>query len=393
VITSPQGARDVLAASDGAFDKEGVVDAESRALGVNVFNMQHEPWLTRRRALQPLFTKKHVAEYAGHMAGIADVMACEWIDQANVDLDRECRRLTLQVVGRSVFGMDLGERAESLRPAIRQSLRYITGRATRPVRAPRWLPTPARRHLRSSMATIGGVINEAIDLARADPDRDAPLIHLLLATPDPLTGHPLTQQAIADELLAFLVAGHDTTATTLAYSLWAVGRDAAIQDRVAAEVAEIGDRELTVDDVPRLPQTVRVIHETLRLCPPAAVITRMTMRDTVVDGFRIPKGTSVLVGIYPMHRDPTLWEQPELFDPDRFSPERSAGRDRWQYLPFGGGPRTCIGDHFAMLEATLGLASIVRRAEITSLNNDFPVDVPFTTTAAGPVPARLSRRI
>jgi cytochrome P450 len=93
-----------------------------------------------------------------------------------------------------------------------------------------------------------------------------------------------------------------------------------------------------------------------------------------------------------MHRDPELWEQPELFDPDRFTPERSAGRDRWQYLPFSGGPRSCIGDHFAMLEATLGLASIVRTAQITALNSDFPVAVPFTTTAAGPVPARLSRR-
>ena len=174
------------------------------------------------------------------------------------------------------------------------------------------------------MATVGAIIDEAINAAREDPDRDAPLIHLLLETPDPQTGRPLTQQAIADELLAFLVAGHDTTATTLAYSLWAVGRDPVIQDRLATEVADIGDRVLTVDDVSRLPHTVRVIHEALRLCPPAAVVTRMTMRDTVVDGFRIPQGTNVIVGIYPLHRDPELWEQPELFDPDRFAPERSA---------------------------------------------------------------------
>ncbi len=393
VITSPQGARDVLGGSDGAFDKEGQIHIESRALGVNVFNLPHEPWLTRRRALQPLFTKKHVAEYAGHMAGAADALAREWTGRPEIDLDRECRQLTLQVIGRSVFGMELGERAESLGPAVQCSLRYITGRATRPLRAPRWLPTPARRQLRTSLATVGALLDEAINAAREDPDRDAPLIHLLLATPDPQTGRPLTQQAIADELLAFLIAGHDTTATTLAYSLWAVGRNPVIQDRLATEVADIGERVLSVDDVARLPHTVRVIHEALRLCPPAAVVTRMTMRDTVVDGFRIPQGTNVFVGIYPLHRDPELWEQPELFDPDRFAPERSAGRNRWQYLPFGGGPRTCIGDHFAMLEATLGLASIVRTAQITALNSDFPVAVPFTTTAAGPVPARLTRRI
>jgi len=392
VVTSPQGARDVLGGSDGAFDKEGQIHVESRVLGVNLFNMPHEPWLTRRRAVQPLFTKQHVAEYAGHMAGAGDALAREWTGRPEIDLDQECRRLTLRVIGRSVFGMDLDERAESLGPPLLQALRFITGRAYRPVRAPVWLPTPARRQLRSSLATVGAVIDEAIVAAREDPDRDAPLIRLLLNTTDPTTGRPLTHQAIADELFAFVFGGHDTTATTLAYSLWAVGRDPVIQNRLATEVAGIGDRPLTVDDVPRLPHTVRVIHEALRLCPPGAVVTRMTMRDTVVDGFRIPRGTNVLVGIYTLHRDPELWEQPELFDPDRFSPERSAGRDRWQYLPFGGGPRNCIGDHFAMLEATLGLASIVRTAEITALSSEFPIDVPFTTTAAAPVPARLSRR-
>jgi cytochrome P450 len=393
VVTSPRGARDVLGGSDGAFDKEGQIHIESRALGANVFNLPHEPWLARRRALQPLFTKKHVADYGGHMAGSADTLVREWIDRTEIDLDQECRRLTLQVIGRSVFGLDLGDRAESLGPPIQSTLRYVTGRSTRPLRAPRWLPTPARRRLRSSLATVHAVINEAIDAAREDPDRDAPLIHLLLDTPDPQTGRQMTQQAIADELLVFLVAGHDTTATTLAYSLWAVGRHPAVQERLATEVAAIGDRALTVDDVQRLPHTVRVVHEALRLCPPAAALTRMTMRDTVVDGFRIPRGTNVVVGVYTLHRDRELWQHPELFDPDRFAPERSVGRDRWQYLPFGGGPRTCIGDHFAMLEATLGLASIVRVADIEALNSDFPVALPFTMTAAGPVPARLSRRI
>ncbi len=175
---------------------------------------------------------------------------------------------------------------------------------------------------------MNAVSNEAIAAAQADPERDAPLIHLLLSTPDPATGRPLSRQAIAEELLAFLIAGHDTTATTLAFSLWAVGRDRALQDRLATEVAQIGDRGFTVDDVPRLPLTIRVIHESLRLCPPAAAVTRMTMRDTVVDGFRMPQGVNVVVGIYTLHRDPQLWEQPDRFDPDRFSPERSAGRNQ-----------------------------------------------------------------
>ena len=126
-----------------------------------------------------------------------------------------------------------------------------------------------------------------------------------------------------------------------------------------------------------------------RLCPPAAAIGRTAMRDISVDGYRVPAGTTVIYGIGAVHRDPALWDNPLAFDPDRFSPHNCAGRDRWQYLPFGGGPRSCIGDHFAMLEATLALATIIGRIEIRSTEADFPVAVPFTTVAAAPIPARV----
>ena len=126
--------------------------------------------------------------------------------------------------------------------------------------------------------------------------------------------------------------------------------------------------------------------------PPAAAIIRLATQDTVVDGFRVEKGTNLLVGIYALHHDPALWDSPETFDPDRFNAARSRTRDRWQYLPFGAGPRSCIGDHFAMLEATLGLASLIRRRQVTSLDLDFPLAVPFTMTAARPIPAKIQLR-
>jgi cytochrome P450 len=147
---------------------------------------------------------------------------------------------------------------------------------------------------------------------------------------------------------------------------------------------------LTPEDVPRLTYSVRVLHEALRLCPPGAATARMATQDVEVDGFRIEAGTILLVGIYALQRDPSLWEDPLEFDPDRFTPERSAGRSRWQYLPFGAGPRSCIGDHFAMLEATLALATIIRRTEIHSTDDEFPMAVPFTTVAAKPIRARVA---
>ncbi|HEY5880066.1 MAG TPA: cytochrome P450 [Nakamurella sp.] len=392
MVSSPQGARDVLGRTDGAFDKQHIVHRQSQAFGRNVFNLPHDPWVGRRRLLQPLFTRRHVATFAGHMAGSADVLADEWIGRGTVDLDEQTRRLSLRVIGHSVFGLDLGERAEQLGPPVKGVLTWLTGRTRRPVRAPGWLPTPARRRMRTSLTTIRAVIGEAIAAARADPDSEAELIKLLLAATDPDTGERLSDEQIRDELFVFLIAGHDTTSTTLAYSLWTLGRDADLQDRVAREVAELGDRPLTVDDLSGLPLTMRVIHEALRLCPPAPIIVRSAMRDTVVDGHLIPAGTQVIVGAYVMHHDPALWPDPERFDPDRFLSTRLTGNDRWRYLPFGAGPRSCIGDHFAMLEATLGLATVIGKARIESLDEDFPIGLPFTLTAGGPVPARITAR-
>jgi cytochrome P450 len=174
--------------------------------------------------------------------------------------------------------------------------------------------------------------------------------------------------------------------------LWALGHHPDMQEKVRVEVAEIGDRSLTPEDVPRLGYTVQVLHETLRLCPPAAAVGRMAVEDVEVDGYCVEAGTMLIVGIYAIHRDPALWDHTLVFDPDRFSPDHSEGRDRWQYLPFGAGPRSCIGDHFAMLEATLALATLVRRTEIHSIDEDFPLIVPFTTVAAAPIPARVKRR-
>ena len=145
---------------------------------------------------------------------------------------------------------------------------------------------------------------------RFDPTRDAPLVQALIAATDPATGESLDDGDICNELIIFLIAGHDTTATTLSYSLWALGHRPDMQERLRAEVEGIGDRELTPEDVPRLGYTKQVLHEALRLCPPAAAVARETMQDIEVDGYRVPAGTLVIFGIYAVHRDPALWDEP-----------------------------------------------------------------------------------
>jgi len=392
LAASPQGIRDVLGRKDNFVEKTIVHHEMRHLLGGNLFDLIHDEWLPRRRALQPVFTKQHVRQFGGHMSQAAEMVVGGWTAGTEVDLDAQCRRLTMRALGRSVLGLDLDERADTVAEPMQAALKYIADRALRPVRAPRWLPTPARRRARAATDTMRQLAAEILQACREDPARDAPLVRALMAATDPVTGQSLSDSDIRDELIVFMIAGHDTTATTLSYALWALGRNPALQDRVVAEVAELGDRELTPDDMSRLSYTVQVLHEALRLCPPGATGARMAIQDVEIDGYRVEAGTMLLFGIMSVQRDPSLWDNPLTFDPDRFSPEKSRGRDRWQYLPFGGGPRSCIGDHFAMLEATLALATIVRRFEIRSLDDDFPLATPFTTVAAAPIRAAVRRR-
>jgi cytochrome P450 len=394
MVSSPQGARDVLGRPDEVADRGGVrtMIEMHRLMGGNLLDLPHRRWLPRRRTLQPMFTKQHVPRYAGHMAAAAQSVADSWRDGATVDLDTACRSLTLRALGRSVLGLDLDERADAVGPALRTALAWVADRGTRPVNAPQWLPTPGQRRARTANDRLHRLAAEILANVRADPDRDAPLVRALIEARDPETGQPLSDDEIGHELVLFMLAGHDTTSTTLCYTLWALGHHPDIQARVYAEVASLGCRPLTPDDVPRLGYTVQVLHESLRLCPPAAGTMRLLHEDVNVDGYRVEAGTMAFVSFYALHRNPALWDDPMTFDPDRFSPENSKGRDRWQYLPFGGGPRSCIGDHFAMLEATLALATIVRTSEIESLGDDFPLETPFTVIAAAPILARVKRR-
>jgi cytochrome P450 len=363
-----------------------------KLMGGNLLDLPHEQWLPRRRALQPMFTKSHVPRFAGHMATAAQTIAERWHDGHPVDLDAESRALTLRALGRSVFGLDLDERADSVGPALRTALGWIADRSARPLNFPQWVPTAGQRRARAANATLQQLAAEILTSVRLDPDVDAPLVRALVVASDPATGRALTDEEICDELVLFMLAGHDTTSTTLTYALWALGRHPEIQQRVYDEVAALESRPLTPEDVPELGYTVRVLHEALRLCPPAAGMPRVISEDITVDGHRVEAGTMLSISIYALHRDPNLWDDPLTFDPDRFLPERSQGRSRWQYLPFGGGPRSCIGDHFAMLEATLALATLVRGARLESLSNEFPLETPFTVVAAGPVPARVHLR-
>ncbi|MUL67852.1 cytochrome P450 [Mycobacterium sp. CBMA 234] len=393
LVTSPAGIRDVLGRTDSLAERCTIHEEVRNVVGDNLFVLPNSSWPPRRRALQPVFTRQNVDRFGGHMTQAAQTIADHWRDVRDVDLDAECRRLAMRSLGYSILGLDINEHANTIAESMHVASRYTADRALRPLRAPHWLLTPGRRRARAAVARMRQMTMDVLQECRANPNRDAPLVKALLAATDPDTGRSLSDDDMCNDLLIFMLAGHDTTATTLTYALWQLGRNPDMQDRVAAEVAAIGDRELTPDDVSRLGYTAQVLNESLRLCPPAAGVGRTAMQDIEVDGYRVEAGSVVAIGISAVHQDPTLWDHPLAFNPDRFSPENSKTRDRWQFIPFAAGPRSCIGEHFAMLVTTLALATIVRSNRIESLNEDFPVESPYTTIAKGPIPVRVDARV
>ncbi|MBO0841931.1 MAG: cytochrome P450, partial [Nocardioides sp.] len=197
---------------------------------------------------------------------------------------------------------------------------------------------------------------------------------------------------VRDQVLIFLIAGHETTATSLAFALHLLARHPEVQKAARDEATTVlSDRAPTAADLPDLPLLVRVLKESMRLYPAAPMLGRLSVAETVIDGHVIPAGADVVVSPWVTHRHPAYWPDPERFDPDRFLPEREAERPRYAWIPFGGGPRACIGQHFSMVESVLALAIVLRTYELEAIDHEVPLEHGITTRAAGPARCRLRR--
>lgn len=395
LVSSPRGARDVLLRNSSFVERgETSVSRElSAVIGDNLLTTSYAEWLPRRRAVQPIFTRHHVAQFAGHMAALAEQTAEGWIAAGEVDLDHECRALTLRALGKSVLGSDLRGKDELVvAAALRDSVRWAVDRAMRPVNLPRWWPTRRRQRAVAASSALHRLAADILRDCRTDDTIEAPLVRALMAAVDPETGTALPDTAICDELVLFMLAGHDTTSTALTYAVYSLGHHPDVQDRLAEEVAQLDVDTLGAQDMPRLGYAVQVLREAMRMCSPSLLLGRMVLQDIEVDGYRVSAGDFAAVSVAAIHYDPEVWQNPMTFDPDRFTPDRLRTHGRWDYLPFGAGQRACLGDHFAIQEAALALAAIVARARIRSLRSDFPISVPLTAVPAAPVPAQVTRR-
>ena len=325
---------------------------------------EEEVWERQRRRLQTVFQRQHNETLAGRVLLATDRMLERWRtrDGARVDVEREMVLLLLEALVETMFGAGLSGPQDELTEAVHDVHEFFNLRAQATINLPLSWPLPANRRYQRGIAYLNGFITRAIGERRAGGAVQGDLLAMLMAAKDPETGEEMSDAQLYDEVLMLLLLGHQTAAMALTWTWYALSRFPQVEAGVRDEVgAAFGGRAPEPEAAARLPYLRRVLEETLRLYPPTWMISRVVLKDDQLGGYDIPAGSVVVFGPYVTHRQPDIWERPEEFDPGRFAPERSAGRHRFAYFPFGGGPRRCIAGSFAMMELPLILARVIQR--------------------------------
>ena len=364
LLTHPDHVKHVLQDSAGAYAKGPPAGRVYGLFGDSTTVLDGDRWRERRRQLQPAFRPGQHVQFASVVTRTTEEMLERWRPLAEriepVDVVAEMRRLTQTIIIRACFG-DVGPtEVAMLSHALDVAVSHVDSRLWS---ALGWLeiPTPASIHARRAVGTIDAFVGRMIGEARRSAPPRGSLLAALLASA--AAGEPLTDADLCHELKAFLVAGHTTTASALAWTWCLLSEHPAVQERLEVECGAVtGGREPGVE---MLGYTRRVIQEVLRLYPPTWLTARVAVEDVALAGYTIPGGAIVLLSPYVTHRHPMVWEAPEVFDPDRFMPARAGARPALAYFPFGGGPRHCIGSAFATTEMQLIVASVVRRYRLT----------------------------
>jgi len=369
ILNRPEYARHVLIRNHKAYWKGFQLAKLRRIAGDGLFFAEGPQWRRQRRNVVPAFQRAKTDALVPHLVAGADAMLERW-DRVHAGrgffpVMPETSKLALDVVCRAMFGSDVRAHAEDFHRRAVFAASYAQYLFDHLVPLPLWVPTARNRRMWESRRWVRGFVHEMIGAhRRMDPLPDD-LLGLLLAVRDEETGAPLSDRELFDELMTFVNAGHETTAVTLAWALYEIGRDPVLRARLEAEVdAVLSDRTPALADLAHLDLLGRTIRETLRLHPPGWLLARQALEDDAVAGVAIPKGSIALVTVYFLHRHAEFWGEPERFDPDRFLPPRGEPRHAMAYLPFGLGGRRCVGEDFALLELRAVLARVLQRHRV-----------------------------
>jgi cytochrome P450 len=364
LLTDPEGIKHVLVDNHRAYKKSRNYSGLKLVVGQGLLTSEGDLWRRQRKLAQPAFHRERMAGFADTMAASARAMLDRWDASPSTTFDAhaEMMRVTYQIVGRTLLSTDLDDPNGEIGEALAFGLKYANDYAEAILQIPPWIPTPTNVRFVRELKKIDDIVLGVIAARRASAKSVPDLLGMLMEVEDEDTKEKMTDRQLRDEVITIVLAGHETTANALAWTIYLLSRHPDVERRLAAEVSEaLGGRAPTFADLPRLRYTKMVLEESMRLYPPAWNFERQAIESDVVCGYAIAPGDIIGIATYALHRNPRYWENPEGFDPERFSPERSQGRPRYAYLPFGGGPRTCIGNAFAMMEAQIILAMIVQR--------------------------------
>jgi cytochrome P450 len=334
-------------------------------LGEGLLISEGELWRRQRRIAAPAFHARRVAEFVTAMTACTDATLARWDRMSGpFDMATEMLALTLDIVARTMFSTDVGGEIASLRRltdvvvALRPSTLDLLG-------LPGWIPRPQPAAYRRAISEFEALVGRFLAERRADGRDRGDLLSMLLAARDPETGEGMSDKQLRDEIITILLAGHETVANALTWTWYLLARHPQVEARLHQELDRVlGGRAPTFADLAELEWTRMVIEEAMRLYPPAHTISRTAIGEDCIGGMRVPAGAAVTINIFVTHRNPNLWEEPERFAPERFAPEAAARRHRFAYLPFGGGPRICIGNGLALVEAKAVLATIAQRYRV-----------------------------
>jgi cytochrome P450 len=379
LIARPEDVQHVLQTRADNYHKAAQTRFLTEFLGLSLLTLEGDAWMKRRRLAQPAFHRERLAEIARAMTGGAERMLARWRGHEgsgrSFDVAAEMMQVTLGVAGETLLGVDLSASAEEVGRALPVVLDHVQARCNSILPLPLWVPTPANRRYYAATRVLDTLVGGLIRDWRSGRATPTGLMAMIMDARDEETGERLGDEELRNEVMTLIFAGHETTASALSWTFWLLAQNPAAARRLREEVAEVlGDRVPTAQDLPRLQYTANTVKEAMRLMPPAWVIGRSPLADDEIEGYHVPAGSLVLLAPCVTHRDPSLWDAPETFDPDRFTPERSAGRHRMAYYPFSDGPRGCIGKAFSMMEATLIVAMVASRFRL-EIDPERPVEI------------------
>jgi cytochrome P450 len=391
VIHCAELAHAVLVDQAASFHKSAAMQLLRPVLGDGLLSAEGETHKRHRKLLAPAFAPKRLASYGEIMIGETREQLGRWSPGDHIDLAAEMMEMTLAIAGRTLFGVDVRSDASTVAHALELAMRSMVESTTSPLQLGYEWPLPRHRRMKRAVRMLDDVVYRLIaDGRRRGTDRGDVLSILLLARDD--DGTALTDREVRDEVMTLLLAGHETTANTLTWTWYELGRNPGVLARLEAEVATVaGTRPVTTADLPDLPWTAAVIDEAMRLHPPAYMLGREAIRDVELGGHHLPARSVVDIYIRGIHRRADYYPAPLAFQPERMLPDAKKARPRHHYLPFGAGPRVCIGSHFALMESQLALATMVQHARIRPLLAHVAPEPLVTLRPRGGMPAIVER--